>query len=194
MREQKEILGFEDNVGFPQEERKDSKRSEQATLHQQQHTIPPPEHDEAAGKPETTTVEAPHPDDNDDDDVAPMAERADDHPTEFSKTATTAQQLAEKEKQERASSNVQVLLTPQNRFIPTLPKVIITASASVSDGSGKKLNYSVGSVIGDTTKIRAPPSTYDEYKEDDVVLDPFFLDVPKINPRGKRDLKQLRPT
>lgn len=73
-----------------------------------------------------------------------------------------------------------VLLTLQDQYIPTLPKVIITASASVSDASGKKLNYSVGNVIGTNVKI---PLTYDEYKEEDVVLDPFFLDVPKIKPR-----------
>lgn len=59
--------------------------------------------------------------------------------------------------------------------------MIITASASVSDASGKKLNYSVGNVIG--TNVKIPPLTYDEYKEDDVILDPFFLDVPKIKPR-----------
>lgn len=74
-----------------------------------------------------------------------------------------------------------VLLTLQDQYIPTLPKVIITASASVSDASGKKLNYSVGNVIG--TNVKIPPLTYDEYREDDVVLDPFFLDVPKIKPR-----------
>lgn len=33
------------------------------------------------------------------------------------------------------------------------------------------------------TNVKQPPLTYDEYKEDDVVLDPFFLDVPKIKPR-----------
>lgn len=77
-----------------------------------------------------------------------------------------------------------VLLTPQDQYIPTLPKVIITASASVSDASGKKLNYSVGNVIGGNVKMA--PITYDEYKEDDVVLDPFFLDVPKINPNNRR--------
>ncbi len=39
----------------------------------------------------------------------------------------------------------------------------------------------MGNVIG--TNVKIPPLTYDEYKEDDVVLDPFFLDVPKIKPR-----------
>lgn len=74
-----------------------------------------------------------------------------------------------------------VLLTPQDQYLSTLPKVIITASASVSDASGKKLNYSVGNVIGPNIKI--PPPNYDEYKEEDVSTDPFFLDVPKIKPR-----------
>lgn len=84
-----------------------------------------------------------------------------------------------------------VLLTLQDQYIPTLPKVIITASASVSDASGKKFNYSVGNVIG--TNVKIPPPSYDEYKEDDVVLDPFFLDVPKIKPRRitKRDLPSM---
>lgn len=84
-----------------------------------------------------------------------------------------------------------VLLTPQDQFIPTLPKVIITASASVSDASGKKLNYSLGNVIG--SNIKLPPLTYDEYREDDVGLDPFFLDVPKITPRrNKRAAARLK--
>lgn len=83
-----------------------------------------------------------------------------------------------------------VLLTPQDQYIHTLPKVIITASASVSDGSGKKLNYSVGNVIGPNVKL--PPLTYDEYREDDVGLDPFFLDVPKIAPRRIRRSVKVR--
>lgn len=78
-----------------------------------------------------------------------------------------------------------VLLTPQDQYLSTLPKVIITASASVSDASGKKLsNYSVGNVIG--PNIKSPPPNYDEYKEEDVSTDPFFLDVPKIQPRHVR--------
>jgi len=83
-----------------------------------------------------------------------------------------------------------VLLTPQNRYKSTLPKVIITASASVSDGTGRKLNYSVGNVLGTGSRIKIPPPTYDDYKEDDVLLDPFFLDVPKIKPRIKRSFEK----
>lgn len=79
-------------------------------------------------------------------------------------------------------------LFTRDQYIPTLPKVIITASASVSDGSGKKLNYSVGNVLA--SNIKLPPIAYDEYREDDVSLDPFFLDVPKISPRReKRTIK-----
>lgn len=86
-----------------------------------------------------------------------------------------------------------VLLTPQDQYIPTLPKVIISASASVTDASGKKLNYSVGNVIA--SNIKLPPLTYDEYREDDVSLDPFFIDVPKIAPRrGKRNTIEIRGT
>jgi hypothetical protein len=79
-----------------------------------------------------------------------------------------------------------VLLEPQELYRKSLPKVVISlsASASVSDSNGKKLNLSVANVLASNPKI--PPLTYDEYKEDDVILDPFFLDVPKIKPRIKR--------
>jgi hypothetical protein len=72
-----------------------------------------------------------------------------------------------------------------DRYKPSLPKVIITASASVSDATGRKLNYSVGHVLSSGPKKISPPS-YDDYKEDDVLLDPFFIDVPKLKPRQKR--------
>lgn len=71
------------------------------------------------------------------------------------------------------------LLIPQERYKSTLPKIIITASASVS-ANGKKLNYSLGNVLGQGAELKIPPPTYDDYKEEDVVLDPFFQDVPKI--------------
>lgn len=88
---------------------------------------------------------------------------------------------------ESSTNYDKVLLTPQEQYIPTLPKVIITASASVTDASGKKLNYSVGNVIK-STNAKLPP-IYDEYREDDVSLDPFFLDVPKLVPRrNKRNI------
>jgi trehalose/maltose hydrolase-like predicted phosphorylase len=79
-----------------------------------------------------------------------------------------------------------VLLEPQELYRKRLPKVVISisASASVSDSNGKKLNLSVANVLASNPKT--PPNTYDEYKEDDVILDPFFLDVPKIKSRIKR--------
>lgn len=77
------------------------------------------------------------------------------------------------------------LLIQQERYKSTLPKIIITASASVSDASGKKLNYSLGNVLGQGKELKIPPPTYDDYKEEDVVLDPFFQDVPKINKNVK---------
>ncbi|EFA09604.2 uncharacterized protein LOC100142573 isoform X1 [Tribolium castaneum] len=68
------------------------------------------------------------------------------------------------------------------------PRIIISASASVSDASGRRLNYSLGT-IGVTPLLEQPPKTYDEYKDHDVVLDPFYHDVPKIkNKRRKRQV------
>lgn len=96
---------------------------------------------------------------------------------------TTARNV-NSEKNNAGGTYDKVLLTPQDQYIPTLPKVIISASASVTDASGKKLNYSVGNVI--TSSIKLPPLTYDEYHEEDVNLDPFFIDVPKIAPRRSK--------
>lgn len=67
------------------------------------------------------------------------------------------------------------------------PRIIISASASVSDNSGRRLNYSLGT-IGATHLLGSSPSSYDDYKEEDVALDPFYLDVPKVkNSRHKRE-------
>ncbi|RZC36946.1 titin-like, partial [Asbolus verrucosus] len=69
------------------------------------------------------------------------------------------------------------------------PRIIISASASVSDASGRRLNYSLGT-IGVTPLLEEPPTSYDDYKDHDVVLDPFYHDVPKIkNKRRKRQVK-----
>lgn len=78
-----------------------------------------------------------------------------------------------------AEAKYEKLLIPQERYKSTLPKIIITASASVSASNGKKLNYSLGNLLGQG-ELKIPPLTYDDYKEEDVVLDPFFQDVPKI--------------
>lgn len=89
------------------------------------------------------------------------------------------------------NNNNKVLLTPQDRYIPNLPKVIISASASVSASSAsvsvKKLNLSVGNVLAtNSNHPKTPPTSYDDYKEDDVLLDPFFIDVPKIQQIGSQ--------
>lgn len=62
------------------------------------------------------------------------------------------------------------------------PRIVISASASVSDATGRRLNYSLGT-IGGTSEI----SSYDDYKEEDVRSDPFYHDVPKVKTRMKRD-------
>lgn len=63
------------------------------------------------------------------------------------------------------------------------PRVIVTASASVSDSNGKRLNYTVGHVVNAVKPI--VPINYDDYKESDLIFDPFFLDVPKLQTRRK---------
>lgn len=75
------------------------------------------------------------------------------------------------------------------------PRVIISASASVSDASGRRLNYSLGT-IGTSQLFGTAPSSYDDYRESDVGLDPFYHDVPKVSTtktksvrRGKREVE-----
>ncbi|KAL3267811.1 hypothetical protein HHI36_006943 [Cryptolaemus montrouzieri] len=70
------------------------------------------------------------------------------------------------------------------------PRIIISASASVSDASGRTLNYSLGT-IGAAQILAQPPSSYDEYKDDDVVLDPFYHDVPKVQNKKKRSKRDV---
>ncbi|XP_017784296.1 PREDICTED: uncharacterized protein LOC108567978 [Nicrophorus vespilloides] len=71
------------------------------------------------------------------------------------------------------------------------PRIVISASASVSDASGRKFNYSLGT-IGDSKFFGQPPPSYDEYKEDDVGLDPFYHDVPKLGRRKRHYLRVRR--
>ncbi|CAG9861920.1 unnamed protein product [Phyllotreta striolata] len=71
------------------------------------------------------------------------------------------------------------------------PRVVISASASVSDASGRKLNYSLGT-IRSAQLSKPPPSSYDEYKDEDVPLDPFYLDVPKVSARTKRQADESK--
>lgn len=70
------------------------------------------------------------------------------------------------------------------------PRVIVTASASVSDSNGKRLNYTVGNVVSAVKPI--VPINYDDYKESDLIFDPFFLDVPKLQKRRKTRSNQKR--
>ncbi|KAK4876320.1 hypothetical protein RN001_012742 [Aquatica leii] len=67
------------------------------------------------------------------------------------------------------------------------PRIIISASASVSDNNGRRLNYSLGT-IGATHILGSSPASYDDYKEEDVISDPFYHDVPKLKKsRRKRN-------
>lgn len=175
---EQEFIGFDAvDIDFPQLEHKEQKRS-----------------DPAAKKPNGTTQQQRQ---NEYRETITSSSSQKSHQVEksppeivASSTGTNHQQQQHNHHHNHNINYDKVLLTLQNQYIPTLPKVIITASASVSDGSGKKLNYSVGNVIGPNIKI--PPSTYDEYKEDDVVLDPFYLDVLKIKPRRfSRDLRTI---
>lgn len=86
------------------------------------------------------------------------------------------------------------LLSPRSVAPPTVtekpptkpkspPRVIVTASASVSDSNGKRLNYTVGNVVSAVKPI--VKINYDDYKESDLLFDPFFLDVPKLQKRRK---------
>lgn len=73
-------------------------------------------------------------------------------------------------------------LKPQNMYIPNLPKVINTVSVSVSDQNGKKLNLSLENILAEQQK-NGQLLSYDDYKEDEIsaaLLEPFFLDVPKL--------------
>ncbi|VVC96290.1 unnamed protein product [Leptidea sinapis] len=70
------------------------------------------------------------------------------------------------------------------------PRVIVTASASVSDSNGKRLNYTVGNVVSAVKPIVA--INYDDFKESDLLFDPFFLDVPKLHARRKSRSNQYR--
>lgn len=204
-RTQKEILGFDAlDDEFPQHEHKELKRSDphatittslsttssskslQATLspsnnHTQHHNHHNHNHSETHHE----VHHIPTPNGN------PKSRNAQSRSSSVSDSSAIRLQKEDNFAGGSASNNYdKVLLTPQDQFISTLPKVIITASASVSDATGKKLNYSVGNVIG--SNIKLPPLTYDEYREDDVGLDPFFLDVPKIAPRRVKRASALR--
>ncbi|KAG5900212.1 hypothetical protein JTB14_008094 [Gonioctena quinquepunctata] len=80
----------------------------------------------------------------------------------------------------------------KDQFPP--PRIVVSASASVSDASGRRLNYSLGT-IGSAPLLKHPPTSYDDYKEEDVVLDPFYHDVQKLkHARSKRSLEDVNPS
>lgn len=180
-RGQKEILGFDDtDDNYPAKERKDAKRSDQS-IEAATSTANYTEYKSSIDVPLTITDGG--------------TNKLKNNPNNRNYQTTTSRLDTEQSQHvkpiNQTSTYDKVLLTPQDLFIPTLPKIIISASASVSDANGKKLNLSVGNVLATGANIRIPPPSYDEYKEDDVSLDPFFLDVPKIRPRIKRNTHNL---
>lgn len=70
------------------------------------------------------------------------------------------------------------------------PKVIVTTSTSIRDNNGRTINYSINSSSSSSNSspvtTSSPRNGYDEYKEDDVLSDPFFLDVPKVGGGRRR--------
>lgn len=192
-RSHKEILGFDSlDDGFPPEEHKELKRSDShlptsSSTFSTSSTLYPPAMSIIKNHRNATNERNQHKPD--------VTYSSNGVPSDIIVTHYDHRNLQSHHSLHEGSSNYdKVLLTPQDQYIPTLPKVIISASASVTDATGKKLNYSVGNVIA--SNIKLPPLTYDEYREDDVSLDPFFLDVPKIAPRrGKRStLEVIRNT
>ncbi|KAF5300251.1 hypothetical protein FQR65_LT09205 [Abscondita terminalis] len=71
------------------------------------------------------------------------------------------------------------------------PRIIISASASVSDNNGRRLNYSLGT-IGASHILGSSPASYDDYKEEDVISDPFYHDVPKLKHKRSVDNDVIR--
>lgn len=87
-------------------------------------------------------------------------------------------------------------LKPHNVYIPNLPKVINTVSVSVSDQNGKKLNLSLENILAEQQK-NGHQRSYDDYKEDEIsaaLLEPFFLDVPKLTNRNKQNINHNNST
>lgn len=91
--------------------------------------------------------------------------------------------IPENESSLSARSVAPPTVTERSPKLKSPPRVIVTASASVSDSNGKRLNYTVGNVVSAVKPI--VPINYDDYKESDLIFDPFFLDVPKLQKRRK---------
>lgn len=234
LREQKDLLGFEDVAEsfITQQERKDAKRSDPGALHTVNQLTDRTNSSVKAAASKSETDEAQKSEDTKQTGLANAAGEAEqenveeeeemdeeevnqgdnqqsgsqirDNLKKYSTTYSQQVQPQQAEQSKKLSSTTKVttttastaggskskehktkqsfdktLLIPQERYKSTLPKIIITASASVS-ANGKKLNYSLGNVLGQGAELKIPPPSYDDYKEEDVVLDPFFQDVPKI--------------
>ncbi|XP_058838096.1 uncharacterized protein LOC131693868 isoform X2 [Topomyia yanbarensis] len=94
--------------------------------------------------------------------------------------------------------------TRPNYYVQS-PKVIVTTSTSIRDNNGRTINYSVSSSNRSATSTTASSQltaakgqsestrAYDEYKEDDVRSDPFFLDVPKVGTSASGRTKRQTP-
>lgn len=65
------------------------------------------------------------------------------------------------------------------------PRIVISASASVSDASGRRLNYSLGTI---ETSEFFNPTSYEDYKEEEIGLEHFYADVPKLQKGRQRRL------
>ncbi|XP_037978525.2 mucin-5AC [Plutella xylostella] len=106
--------------------------------------------------------------------------RSDEAPTEI-ESSLAARSVAPPADTERPAAPAAAAAAANKPKSP--PRVIVTASASVSDSNGKRLNYTVGNVVSAVKPI--VPINYDDYKESDLIFDPFFLDVPKLQKRRK---------
>jgi len=118
---------------------------------------------------------------DDDKQIAAAADETDDTSDENEAPVVSSKKL-----EHMAASSYEKLLTPQTMYIANLPKVINTVSVSVSDQTGKKLNLSLANILAEQNKNTGKLS-YDDYKEDEIsaaLLEPFFLDVPKVSARN----------
>lgn len=103
-------------------------------------------------------------------------------------TSSTSQQEVQSPKVSITTTTEESDWVPRRSLSKSPPRVIVSASASVSDSNGKKLNYTVGNVVHAVKPIVSV--NYDDFKESDVILDPFFLDVPRLKKkRTKRSVK-----
>uniref|UniRef100_A0AAG5DMZ8 Chitin-binding type-2 domain-containing protein n=1 Tax=Anopheles atroparvus TaxID=41427 RepID=A0AAG5DMZ8_ANOAO len=126
-----------------------------------------------------------------------------------SSTSNTSRFIINNEHHKSSSSPPRVQPSARSGVSPvppvSQPKVIVTTSTSIRDNHGRTINYSITSNGGSisstvqpgTTTVRVPKAPqssvrgYDEYKESDVLSDPFFLDVPRTGNVGARSRRSL---